>query len=216
MEFVFTDIMALVILATVMIAFYFAGTYWKHRTLTNYAHWFEEELSSRARVKFASHGHAGLKVKCEIRDSGAALREMHFALSLGARENLMYYPFALITGESDSLTCWAILHRPIQSNLRIVKRSNRKAVTESENSPNLTPVETDRLQEAGYIMYATDRNYAIELLSRVSIPEKLKETEDVQFIEFDKLSSKLHITAKLRMQSLPQLVNLMFVLGKSA
>ncbi len=216
MAFVFTDIEALVIIAAALIVVYVAGTYWKHRTLTKYAHWFEEKLSSRAKVKFASHGHAGLRVRCEVRDTEGALREMHFALSLGARENLIYYPYALFTRDSDKLVCWAVLQRPIQSNLRIVKRSNRKTVDVLENTPNLTAVGTERLEELGYVMYASDRNYALDFISRAAISERLKNAKDVESIELDRLSSILRVAAKLREESLPELVSLMFVLGKSA
>jgi hypothetical protein len=38
----------------------------------------------------------------------------------------------------------------------------------------------------------------------------------VESIEFDRMSSILRVAAKLRKESLPELVSLMFVLGKSA
>jgi hypothetical protein len=212
---VITDIEVVVALAVVMIIVYLVGTYWKHRTLTNYAHWFEEKLGSKGRVKFASHGHAGLRIKCEVKDTGGSLKEMHFALSLGARENLMYYPYALLTRSSDRLNCWAILHRPIQSSLKIMKQSDKKGISASENSPQLAEVKFNWLEELGYVMYASDRSYALDLITKASIPERLKNT-DVESIEFDKLQSKLHVVARLRKESLPELVNLMFVLGKSA
>jgi hypothetical protein len=213
---VFTDIEALVIIAAVLIVVYLVGTYWKHKTLTGYAHWFEDKLSSRGRVKFASHGHAGLRVKCEMKDAGAALKEVHFALSLGARENLIYYPYSLITHDSDKLVCWAVLQRPIKSNLNIVKQSDRKALNALANTPNLALVTTERLEEQGYVMYASDRKYAQEWVSKVSISERLKNAKDVESIQFDKLSSVLRLAAKLRPDSLPEMVSLMFVLGKSA
>jgi hypothetical protein len=146
----------------------------------------------------------------------AAMKEMHFALSLGARENLIYYPYAFITRDSDKLVSWAVLQRPIKSNLNIVKRSNRKAVSVLEGTPNLAPVPTERLEELGYVMYASDRNYAREIVTRASLPEGLKSAEDVESIEFDRLSSVLRVAAKLREKTLSELVNLMITLGKSA
>lgn len=215
MPFIFTDITALIIIATVLIVIYITGSYWKHRTLTNYARWFEKNLSSKGKVKFASHGHAGLRVKCENR-KGEFLKEMHFALSLGARENLMYYPLASFTRDFDKLNCWAILHKPIQSNLRILKLSDKKGISRSEENPRLAAVKLDGLEGLGYVMYASDRSYALELVSRASIPARLEAARDVESIEFDKLSSKLHLVAKLRKESLPELVNFMFELGSSA
>ena len=216
MPFIFTDIEALAIIAALLIIVYFAGTYWKHRTLTGYAHWFENNLSEKGIVKFAPHGHAGLRIKYEAKDRKADLREMHFALSLGARENLIYYPYSLFTHDYDKLTCWALLHRPIRSNLKIMRRTNKKMIRESEDTPRLSAVRWNELEELGYVMYATDREYALELISRASIPTRLKARRNIEFIEFDRLSSKLHLVGKLSQESLPELVNFMIVLGNSA
>lgn len=215
LEFVFTDITALVLIAAVLIIVYIIGTYWKHRTLTKYAHWFEEKLSSKGRVKFASHGHAGLRIKCETAGSGGTVREVHFALTLGARENLLYYPYALFAKDSDKLSCWAVIHKPIQSNLKILKRSHKKRTDDTESS-SLAEVDSDWLKELGYLMYASDRNYALDLVSKASLSDKLRTSKDLESIELDRLSSRLHVTAKLRTESLPDMVDLMFALANSA
>lgn len=203
------------IIATALIVVYLVGTYWKHRTLTSYAHWFDENLSSRGKVKFASHGHAGLRVRCETRRNGSPT-EMHFALTLGARENLMYYPIAPFTRDFDKLNCWAILHKPIQSSVRIVKRSDRRGISSSEANPRLTAVKSDGLEELGYVMFASDRASALEVVSKASVPARLKATKGVEFIEIDKLSSRLHLVARLRKESLPGLVDFMFELRDAA
>ena len=216
MAIVLTDLSALIIIAVVLIVLYIVGTYWKHRTLTRYAHWFEENLSKNGSVKYASHGHAGLKIKYVSRDRAAALREMHFALTLGARENLIYYPYSIFTHDHDRITSWALLHRPIRSNLKIMKRTNKKMIEESENTLRLSLVRSNELDESGYVMYATDREYALELASKASIPTRLKKCENIELIEFDKLSSRVHLVGKLSQDSLPELVNFMFALGSSA
>jgi hypothetical protein len=212
---VFTDLEALVIIAIVLIVVYIVGTYWKHRTLTRYAHWFEENLSKKGKVKFASHGHAGLRIKYEGKDR-AEMREMDFALTLGARENLIYYPYSIFTRDFDKLSCWALLSRPIRSNLKIMRRTNRKTIEEVENTPRLSAVGLDELEQLGYVMYATDREYARELASKASIATRLKNAKNIELIEFDRLSSRLHLVGKLSKESLPELVNFMFVLGNSA
>jgi hypothetical protein len=213
---VFTDLEALIIIAVVLIVVYIVGTYWKHRTLTGYAHWFDENLSKKGKVKFASHGHAGLKIKYEGKDRAADLREMYFALTLGARENLVYYPYSIFSHEYDRLTCWAPLHRPIHSNIRIMKRTNKKMIVESEDTPRLSMVQLDELEELGYVMYATDREYALELALKASIPTRLKKCKNIEFIEFDRLSSKLHLVSKLSKESLPEALDFIFALGNSA
>jgi hypothetical protein len=212
---VFTDLEALVIIAIVLIVVYIVGTYWKHRTLTRYAHWFDENLSKKGKVKFASHGHAGLRIKYEGKDR-TEMREMDFALTLGARENLIYYPYSIFSRDFDKLNCWALLSRPIRSNLKIMRRTNRKTIEEVENTPRLSAVGLDELEQLGYVMYATDREYARELASKASIATRLKNSKSVELIEFDRLSSRLHLVGKLNKESLPELVNFMFVLGNSA
>lgn len=216
MAIVFTDLGALIIIAVILIVIYIVGTYWKHRTLTRYAHWFDENLSRKGKVKFASHGHAGLKIKYEGRDRAADLLEMHFALSLGARENLVYYPYSIFSHDYDRLTCWALLHRPIRSNLKIMRQTNKKMILESEDNPRLSLVQLDELEELGYVMYATDREYALELASKASIPTRLKKNKRIEFIEFDRPSSKLHFVSKLSQESLPEVLDFMFALGNSA
>ena len=215
MAIVFTDLGALIIIAIVLIFVYIVGTYWKHRTLTRYAHWFDENLSKKGKVKFASHGHAGLRIKYEGKDR-TEMREMDFALTLGARENLIYYPYSIFSHDFDKLSCWALLSRPIRSNLKIMRRTNRKTIEEVENTPRLSAVGLDELEQLGYVMYATDREYARELASKASIATRLKNSKSVELIEFDRLSSRLHLVGKLNKESLPELVNFMFVLGNSA
>jgi hypothetical protein len=215
LPFLFTDIEAVVVLAVVLIVVYLVGTYWKHRTLTSYAHWFEENLSSKGKVKFASHGHAGLRIKCEIRDTSNSFKEMHFALTLGARENLIYYPLALLTHESDTLNCWALFQKPIQSSLRIMKLSDKKRISSLEDNPTLTAMKSEALEELGYLSYASNRGYALELISRASIPSRLKAAE-IESIELDTFSSMLHVVARLRRESLPDVVNFVFALANSA
>ena len=216
MAIVFTDLEALIILAIALIIAYFAGTYWKHRTLTKYARWFDENLSKKGKVKFASHGHAGLRIKYEGKNRNAELREMHFALTLGARENLIYYPYTLFAHDYDKLTCWALLHKTIPSNLKIMRRTDKKMIEASADTPRFSPVRMEDLEELGYVMYASDRDYARELASSVSLPTRLKASKEVDLIEFDRLSSQLHLVAKLRRESLPAVVDLMFALGDSA
>ncbi len=215
MPFAFTEVTFIAIIATALIAAYIAGTYWKHRTLTSYAHWFNENLSSKGKVQFLSHGHAGLKVKCETRGNNS-LTEMHFSLSLGARENIMYYPLAPFMHDFDTINCWAVIHKPIESSLKIIKYSDKRGITSSENNPRLTAVKSESLGELGYLMFASDQDYALSLLSKAYIPSRLQSTKDVESIEIDRLSSKLHLVARLRKESLPDLVNFLFELGNSA
>jgi hypothetical protein len=213
---VFTDLEVVMIMAVALIVVYIVGTYWKHRTLTSYARWFNENLSKNGKVKFASHGHAGLRIKYEGKNRNAGLREMHFALTLGARENLIYYPYTLFTHDHDKLTCWALLNKTIPSNLKIMRRTDKKMIETLADTSRFSPVRIEALEELGYVMYASDRDYARELASSVSLPTRLKASKEVEFIEFERLSSHLHVVAKLRKESLPAVVDLMFALGDSA
>lgn len=214
MAFAITDVTTIAILAAALIIIYIVGTYWKHRTLTSYAHWFQENLSKHGRVQFASHGHAGLRVRCETRKNNS-LTDLHFALSLGARENLMYYALAPFTRDFDRIDCWAVLHKPIESSIRILKRSDRKGISNAEASPRLTAIESDGLEKLGYVMFASNRPSALALVSKTSMPTRLGAALNVESIEIDRLSSKLHLVARLKKRTLPQLVGFIFDLGNS-
>src|SRR5438445_11996267 len=120
MAFLVTDVEVVVELGVVLIVVYVSCSYWKHRTLTGYAHWFEESYRSRAKVQFASYGHAGLKVRCEMNDKSDGFRELYFTISLGARENLMYYPLIPFVHDLDLVTRWRIAERPASANLRLL------------------------------------------------------------------------------------------------
>lgn len=214
MAFAFTDVETIAILAGALIIVYVVGTYWKHRTLMDYAHWFQENLSKHGRVQFAAHGHAGLIVRCQSKKSNS-LTDLHFALSLGARENLMYYPLAPFTRDFDRIDCWAVLHKPIESSLRILKRTNKRGIFTAKTSPSLTSVESDGLERLGYVMYASNRESALAVVSKTSMPTRLGESTNVESIEIDRVSSKLHLVAKLRKKTLPQLVGFIFDLGNA-
>jgi hypothetical protein len=214
LAFAFTDVTTIAILAAALIAVYMVGTYWKHRTLTGYAHWFQENLSKHGRVQFASHGHAGLRVRCETRKNNS-FTDLHFALSLGARENLMYYPLAPFTRDFDRIDCWAVLHKPIESSIRILRRSDRKGILNAGASSRLSAVESDGLEKLGYVMFASNRACALSVVSRTSMPTRLGTVLNVESIDIDRLSSKLHLVARLKKRTLPQLLGFIFDLGNS-
>src|SRR5207249_9442601 len=112
------DVEIVAILAVALIITYFIGTYWKHRILKRYAHWFEDKFSRTAKVRYKSFGHAGLRIKCEMNNPSDGYKELEFALSLGARENLVCYPYKLVARDSDKINCCAIMRDHV--NIKIV------------------------------------------------------------------------------------------------
>jgi len=209
---VITDLEVIVILAIVLTIVYLIGTYWKHRRLTSYAHWFDENLSPKGKVKFASHGHAGLRIKFEGEND--SFKEMHFALTLGARENLMYYPLALVKMDPDRLNCWAILHKPIPLNMQIIKQTDKKIISSLQDNPRLTALDSDALKQDGYVAYSSNRSAALELLFKAAVPSNLKPMH-IESVEIDKPSSVLRLVADLRKDTLSDVVKFMFNLASS-
>src|SRR5712691_12726741 len=169
MAFVVTDVEVVVALGVVLIVVYVLGSLWKHRTLTAYAHWFEENYRSRAKVQFASYGHAGLKVKCEMNDKSDGFRELYFTISLGARENLMYYPLVPLMRDSDHVSCWGIVEKPVRSNLRIMNVEDKKQIAYSESLANIRKLDVNELKELGYVAYASNRDYSSKFFSQASL-----------------------------------------------
>ena len=215
MAFALTDVSIVVALGLVLIVVYVIGSYWKHRTLTKYAHWFEENYSDRAKVQFASYGHAGLKVKCEMRDKSEGFRELYFTISLGARENLMYYPLVPLMHYSDVVSCWGIVEKPVGSNLRIMSSGDKKEIAYAESLANMRRVEPDELKELGFVAYTSNSDYTSKFLSQAGLASRLKQFEDVKLIELDRTSSLIRVVSKLRAKTLDALVGLVSTLGRS-
>lgn len=216
MAFVLTDVAVVLALALVLIVVYVIGSYWKHRMLTKYAHWFEERFASRAKVQFASYGHAGLKVKCEMNDKSDGFRELYFTISLGARENLMYYPLVPLTHDSDHVTCWGIVEKPVKSNLRIMNAADRKQIAYSENLANMRKLDASELKDLGYVAYASNREYTSKFFSQASLASRLKEFREIQLIELDMTSSIIRVVSKLRKEKLLALTGFLSTLGRAA
>jgi hypothetical protein len=211
-----TDVEIVVGLGVVLIIVYLAGSYWKHKKLTQYAHWFEDRFGKRAKVKFRGYGHAGLKIKCEMNDKSDGFRELYFALSLGARENLMYYPLAPLFKDHDKINCWGVVDRPIRSNLKLVRADDKKQVEHAESMANATKLNNGKLADLGYVAYATNSDYANRFLSQAGVASRLKEFNEVSLIELDITSSLIRIVARLREQQLPDFCGFVLSLGRAA
>jgi hypothetical protein len=213
LAFVFSDIEIVAALATVLVVVYFLGTYWKHRTLRKYAHWFEERFAKKAKVKYASFGHAGLRVKCEMNNSSDGFNVLEFALTLGARENLVYYPYRFVTRDFDKLNCWARLTRPVSFNVEITRQKKRIKLT--WETAGTERIEIPELAELGYSVYSSGKDFANQIVKRSSMIPRLQELNDVVSLELEEEPSRLHLVAKLHEQTLPQLIDLISQLGRS-
>ncbi len=148
-----SDVEIVAVLAVLFFVVYFLGTYWKHKALQRYAHWFEERFSRKAKVKYASFGHAGLRIKCEMNSSSDGFKELEFALTLGARENLIYYPYRVVTRDFDKLNCWATLTEPVKFQVEITRQRKKAKVT--WDTAGIEEVKIPQLAELGYRVYST-------------------------------------------------------------
>jgi len=215
MAFVVTDVEVVVALGVVLIVVYVVGSYWKHRTLTGYAHWFEENYRSRGKVQFASYGHAGLKVRCEMNDKSDGFRELYFTVSLGARENLMYYPLVPLMHDFDIVTCWGIAEGPVKSNLRLINADDKKQIDYSESLANMKKLDLDELNQLGYVAYASNKEYTSRFFSQASLLSRLKNFREIRLVELDMTSSMIRVVSKLKKEKLPALTGLISALGRA-
>src|SRR2546425_9477285 len=202
MDFGLTHVGVVGLHAVVLIVVYFVGSYWKHRMLTRYAHWFEERFASRAKVQFASYGHAGLKVRCEMTDRSDGFREMYFTISLGARENLLYYPLVPLMRDADHVSCWGIVEKPVRSNLRVVNADDKKQIVYSESLANMSKLEVSGLKELGYVTYASNREYTSKFFTAASLTSKLKEFREVHLTELAITPSIVKVVSQLKREKL--------------
>jgi hypothetical protein len=209
----FSDVEVVALLATLLVVAYFIGTYWKHRTLTSYAHWFEERFSRRATVKYKSFGHAGLRIRCEMNNTTDGFKDLEFALTLGARENLIYYPYAVIAKDFDKLNCWGALIEPAKFQVTIAKMRKKMALT--WDTAGLEEVKIPELHELGYTVYSTGPDYATQFVRRTGAAARLKDLESVELLELEQDPSRLHLATRLRKDELPRLMDFLSLLGRS-
>ncbi len=210
---VYSDIEIVATLATILVVVYFLGSYWKHKTLRRYAHWFDERFSRKAKVKYASFGHAGLRIKCEMNSSSDGFKELEFALSLGARENLIYYPYRMVTRDFDKLNCWATLTDPVKFQVEITRQ--RKKVKVTWETAGIEEVKIPQLAELGYTVYSTGTDFTNELVKRSGVAARLKDLSTVESLELQEEPSRLHLVAKLHMDDLGKLIDLISLIGRS-
>lgn len=215
MAYVVTDVEVVVILAIALMVTYVIGSYWKHRTLTRLAHWFEDRFKRVARVQFRKFGHAGLWVKCEMKDRTSGFREVYFTLSLGARENLLYYPLAKVTDNLDRVNCWGISERAVKPSLLIFRPGDKKRMREAESRANMREISSKEIEDLGYVAYASDSQSATLFLARASLGSRLKDLGAVEAVELDPLSSLVRTISRLDNERLGEFCDFMFSLGRA-
>jgi hypothetical protein len=210
-----SDVEVVTAFAIVLIVVYVIGSYWKHKTLTWHAHWFEDRFSPMARVQFQSYGHAGLRVKCDMKDGSTGYRELHFAVSLGARENLMYFPLARLTDNLDRINCWGIVSQPIRANLVVISAKDKKRIEDAESRANMGVVDLREFEGSDYLVYSSDRDYATRFLSRTGISRRLRELGEVELLELDSLSSIVRTMWRLKPDRLKEMTDFVLTLGRA-
>src|SRR3989442_10440385 len=208
-----TDVEIVAILAVALIITYFIGTYWKHKALKGYAHWFEEKFSKKAKVKYASFGHAGLRIRCEMNNSSEGFKVLEFALTLGARENLIYYPYRVLTGDFDKLNCWATLTDPVKFQVEITRL--RKKMKLTWETAGIEEVKIPQLSELGYKVYSKGPDFANRLVEMSGVVAKLKDLDTIDSLQLEEEPRRLHLVASLSMDDLPKLIDLISLVGRS-
>jgi len=208
-----SDVEIVAVLAVLFFIVYFLGTYWKHKALQRYAHWFEERFSRKAKVKYASFGHAGLRIKCEMNSSSDGFKELEFALTLGARENLIYYPYRVVTRDFDKLNCWATLTEPVKFQVEITRQRKKTKVT--WDTAGIEEVKIPQLAELGYRVYSTGVDFTNELVKQSGVAARLKDLVNVESLELQEEPSRIHLVARLHMDDLAKLIDLISLVGRS-
>jgi len=216
MALVFTDVEFIVLLGVILIIVYFAGSYWKHRRLTWHAHWFEDRFGKMARVQFARQGHAGLQVKCEMKDKTHGYNDLYFSIGLGARENLMYYPLRDIMDNRDRVTCWGIVDKPIRSNLMVARSTDKRRIAEAEGRANISRINLKEFDDLGLVVYASNSDYASKFIRQTSMTSNLAKFDEVELVELDMLSSMIRTVSILKTPKLGELMDFVLLMGRVA
>ncbi|MDV3243610.1 MAG: hypothetical protein LYZ66_00375 [Nitrososphaerales archaeon] len=211
-----TDVEVVVLFGVILIVIYVIGSYWKHRKLTWHAHWFEDRFGKTARVQFAKQGHAGLRIRCEMKDKTSGYRELFFSIGLGARENLMYYPLRNVMDNRDRVSCWGVVDKPIRSNLVIARTGDKKRISEVEGRANMNRMKQQELEGMGYAVYSSNGEYASRFMNQASMASSLGRFEEVELVELDMLSSTIRTVSMLKTEKLGELMDFVLLMGRAA
>jgi len=145
----------------------------------------------------------------------AGFKELCFTISLGSRENLMYYPLVTLVHDFDRVTCWGIVERPVKSNLRLMSADDKKQIAYSESLANMKKLDIGELNPLGYVAYASNREYTSRFFSQASLVSRLKDFREIRLIELDMTSSLIRVVSKLKKERLPALTGLISALGRA-
>src|SRR6059036_3544779 len=135
-----------------------------------------------------------------MNSSSDGFKELEFALTLGARENLIYYPYRVVTRDFDKLNCWATLTEPIKFQVEITRQRKKAKVT--WDTASIEEVKIPQLAELGYRVYSTGVDFTNDLVN-------------VESLELQEEPSRIHLVARLHMDDLAKLIDLISLVGRS-
>src|SRR5207247_11465103 len=148
-----------------------------------------------------------------MNSSSDGFKELEFALTLGARENLIYYPYRVVTRDFDKLNCWATLTEPVKFQVEITRQRKKAKVT--WDTAGIEEVKIPQLAELGYRVYSTGVDFTNELVKQSGVAARLKDLVNVESLELQEEPSRIHLVPSLHMNDLAKLIDLISLVGRS-
>lgn len=195
---------------------YFAGVRRKRQLMMKYSRTISDEMSRIGKVGFRPFGHAGVRIRCDVKDADHDYKSIELALSMADRENLLYYPLSVLRREGDSLAFWGFPTKPVKYSLEIIPPREVKTIRKIENERRLWKMAPSQASIAGsFDVYTDDTRMAEGLMSAERFYEDFsKLARFIKRFSIDSSRSAIHFRSDLREDNLPGLLGFVKNVGQ--
>ena len=118
-----------------------------------------------------------------------------------------------MTRDFDKLNCWATLTEPVKFQVEITRQRKKTKVT--WDTAGIEEVKIPLLAELGYRVYSTGVDFTNELVKQSGVAARLKDLVNVESLELQEEPSRIHLVARLHMDDLAKLIDLISLVGRS-
>lgn len=207
------ELPALALISAGYLISYFVGGRRKHQLLMSYSRTIHDEMSRVSQVGFRPFGHAGVRIRCSMKDKSYDYNVIEMALTMASRENLLHYPIALMTRDRDKLAFWGFTNKPINYTMEIVPLRQIRTRRKLEFGRGLQRLTTDDPSiSKDFEVFTNDRHMAHKLLSSRELVEGFSSLgRFIKHLSIDSVSSRIYLLSEIRESNVKELLG--FVLG---
>ncbi len=183
----------------------------------SYSRKIHEKMSGISDVGFRPFGHAGVRIRCSMKESAYHYRSVEFAITMAARENFLYYPLFLLGDFKDRLAAWCFLKTRTAFSLEVIPVHDRRNIRRMEGSPYLEALTIRSDAYRGFRAYTNNPAQGERLLSEAEFCggfERLRSL--IKRFSVDQTDSKIHVLSNLTMGNVEDILKFVLAAGKAS